>query len=143
MIDYDFNNNKISCKCYTSYDNKIKAEKKGNVFDKAKINFNVLQCYKNIINLNFKKIYTVIIFMLLSFLLLLFIILMIIYCIRKNKSFKQIIDNIMKNNKTLLKRINILEGIIIIVILKMKMKKIIFRKSKYPTFIYQELILPI
>ena len=110
MIDYDFNNNKISCKCYTSYDNKIKAEKKGNVFDKAKINFNVLQCYKNIINLNFKKIYTVIIFMLLSFLLLLFIILMIIYCIRKNKSFKQIIDNIMKNNKTLLKRINILEG---------------------------------
>ena len=110
MVDYDFNNNKVFCKCYTSYENKIKTENIGNIFDNAKLNFNVLQCFRNILNINFKKIYMNKSFLLLSFLLLLFILLMLIYCIRKNKSFKEIIDNVMKNNKELLKRINILEG---------------------------------
>ena len=110
MINYDYRNNKIFCKCYTSYNNKIQAEGKGNIFNKAKLNFNVLQCYKKIIEIDFKKIYINIIFLLLSFLLLLFIILMLIYFIRKNKSFKEIIDNVMKNNKEVLRRITILEG---------------------------------
>ena len=62
MIGIDIQNNKIFCKCYTSYENKIKneGERKGNIFDKAKLNFNVLQCYKNILNLNFKFIYNII-----------------------------------------------------------------------------------
>ena len=113
MVDYDINNNKIFCKCYTSYENKIKAENIGNIFDNAKLNFNVLQCFRNILNINFKKIYVNKSFLLLSFFLLLFIVLMLIYFIRKNKSFKEIIDNVMKNNKELLKRINILEGRIV------------------------------
>ena len=110
MVDFDFMNAKVFCKCYTSYENKIKGVgKRKNIFDNAKLNFNVLQCYKNILKIDFKKIYTKIIFLLLSFLLLLFLILMLIYFIRKNKSFNEIIENIMDNNRAILKRINVLE----------------------------------
>ena len=107
MVEYDLKNNKIFCKCYTSYNNKILVEGKDkNILDNAKLNFNVLQCYKNIIKLNYKKIYKNICFIILSFLLLLFILLMIIYFLRKNKSFKEIVNNVMNSNKDLLNRIN-------------------------------------
>ena len=110
--EFDLNNNKVFCKCYTTYENKIKFEGRDryNIFDKAKLNFNVLQCYKNIINQNFKLIYKNISFILLSFLLLLFIILMIIYFVRKNKSLREIVNNVMNYNKLLLKRIYEIEG---------------------------------
>ena len=112
MVEYDFVNYKIFCKCYTSYSYKIKKEGKGNknIFNHAKLNFNVLQCYKNILNLNYSKIYTVISFILLSFLLLLFIILMLIYFIRKKKSFKEIIENVMKHNKEIANFLNNSKG---------------------------------
>ena len=112
MIYYDYKNNKVSCKCYTSYNNKIQVEGEGtkNCLNKAKLNFNILQCYKKIIKLDFKKIYMHTIFLILCFLLLLFLILMFIYFIRKKKSFKEIIDIVMKNNEEVLRRINIIEG---------------------------------
>lgn len=111
MIDYDPKNAKAFCKCYTSHENKIlaKGERKS-IFDKAKLNFNILQCYKNILEIDFKKIYTNVSFILLSILLLIFIILMLIYFIRKKKSFNEIIENIMNNNRAILKRINKFEG---------------------------------
>ena len=113
MLGIDIENYKINCKCYTSYENKIKieGERKSNVFDKAKLNFNVLQCYKNILNLNFNLIYYIISFILLSFLFLLFLILMITYCCRKRTSFQEIVDYIMNNNKLLFKKIVEIEGL--------------------------------
>ena len=111
MIDYNSTYDKIACKCYTTKKNRIKYEGDENIFNKAKLNFNVLKCYKNIININFKVIYLNISFLLFSFLLLLFIILMLIYFLRKNKSFQEIIENVMMNNKILLKRINYIESL--------------------------------
>ena len=112
LVGIDIENSKIICKCYLSYEKKIKfeGERKRNIFDKAKLNFNVLQCYKNISNLNFKLIYTIISFILLSFLFLLFLILMIIYFCRKSISFQEIVDYIMNNNKLLFKKIVEIEG---------------------------------
>ena len=113
MIGIDIQNNKIFCKCYTSYENKIKneGERKGNIFDKAKLNFNVLQCYKNILNLNFKFIYNIIFIILLSFLFIFFFIFMIVYFCRKTTSFQEIVENIMNNNKLIFKRIVEIEGL--------------------------------
>jgi hypothetical protein len=113
LLGIDIENDKINCKCYTSYENKIKneGERKGNIFDKAKLNFNVLQCYKNILNLNFNLIYNIISIILLSFLFLLFLILMIVYFCRKSISFQEIVDYIMNNNKLLFKKIMEIEGL--------------------------------
>ena len=111
-IDYYSSNGKVSCKCYATKNIRKKYEKGENIFNKAKLNFNVLKCYKNIIDINFEVVYLNVAFMLFSFLLFLFLILMLIYFLRKNTSFQEIVDNVMNYNRELLKRINYIEGLV-------------------------------